>query len=146
MLASTGVGLVGVVAGNAAISMAENATNQVIANNGFKNFDVGDMLTDGVIGGVSGALGGAGKGSKHLTNLGKQTVKRTFNTTVNKGVKAGIKESKKAFAYYGKNTVSYYEQYKKGIKKDVFYSFVNSFVASDYMKNQYKSWAWRYLV
>ena len=53
---------------------------------GFQSW-VGDLLSnaspllsaivvDGVIGGISGALGGAGKGSKHLTNLGKQTVKR----------------------------------------------------------------------
>ena len=64
-LASTGVGIVGMVAGNAAISMAENAADQVIENKGFNNFDVGDMLIDGAIGGVSGALGGAGKGTKH---------------------------------------------------------------------------------
>ena len=145
VLASTGVGLVGMVAGNAAISMAENATNQVIANNGFKNFDVGDMLTDGVIGGVSGALGGAGKGSKHLTNLGKQTVKRTFNTTVNKGVKAGIKEAKKAFAYYGKSTAYYYKPYFNGLFMDTVITGASSFASSDYMKCQYRRWAWRYL-
>ena len=110
-LATTGVGLVGMTVGNAAISMAENAANQVIANKGFNNFDVGDMVTDGVIGGVSGAMGRAGRGSKHLTNLGKQTVKRTINATANKGVKAGIKEAGKAFAYYGKNTVKYYKSF-----------------------------------
>ena len=68
--------------------MAENAANQVIENKGFNNFDVGDMLIDGAIGGVSGALGGAGKGTKHLTNLGKQTVKRTFNATTHRGLKS----------------------------------------------------------
>lgn len=144
-LASTGVGLVGMAAGNAAISMAENATNQVIANKGFNNFDVGDMVTDGVIGGVSGVIGGAGKGTKHLTNLGKQTVKRTVNTTVNKGIKAGIKEGSKAVAYYGKSTAYYYKPYFKGLLKDTATSGLSAFASSDYMKYQYRYWVWRYL-
>lgn len=50
------------MAGNAAISMAGNATNQVIMNKGFDNFDFGDMLADGLIGGVAGAAGGRGMG------------------------------------------------------------------------------------
>ncbi len=118
-LAATGVGVVGMAVGGAAISMAENTVSQVVDNNGFNNFDVGDMVFDGVIGGVTGAIGGAGNGSKHLTNLGKQTVKRTFKTTVNKGFKAGAKEAGKAFAYYGKNTVKYYSKLGKGVLKDV---------------------------
>ena len=136
-LAATGVGMVGMIVGNAAISMAENATNQIIENKGFNNFDVGDMAIDGVIGGISGAIGGAGKGSKHLTNLGKQTVKRTANTTIHKGFKAGVKEAGKAFAYYGKNTKSFYKPLFKGIVKDVI-SATGTSVASDYMKKQYR--------
>ena len=137
-LASTGVGLVGMMAGNAAISMAENATNQVIANKGFNNFDVGDMVTDGVIGGVSGAIGGAGRGSKHLTNLGKQTVKRTINATANKGIKAGMKEAGKAFAYYGKNTGKYYRSFLKGLPGDFFSTVGTTIASSNYMKYQYR--------
>ncbi len=91
-LASTGVGLVGQVAGNAAISMANNAADQVIENKGFKNFNVGSMLFDGVVGGIAGRAGGAGAGSKHLNKIGKQLFKRTFNTTTHKGLKAGAKE------------------------------------------------------
>ena len=56
MLAASGVGLVGAVVGNAAISVAGNVTNQVIKNKGFNNFDVGDMIVDGVIGAVAGAF------------------------------------------------------------------------------------------
>ena len=62
LLAASGVGIVGSVVGNAAISMASNATNQIIENKGFNNFDVGDMLADGAIGGIAGAVGGAGMG------------------------------------------------------------------------------------
>lgn len=137
-LASTGVGIVGMVAGNAAISMAENAANQVIENKGFNNFDVGDMLIDGAIGGVSGALGGAGKGTKHLTNLGKQTVKRTFNATTNKGLRAGLKEAGKAFAYYGKNSAKYYKTFVKGLPSDFISTVVTTIASSNYMKYQYR--------
>ena len=137
-LAATGVGIIGMIAGNAAISMAENAANQVIENKGFDNFDVGDMLFDGAIGGISGALGGAGKGSKHLTNLGKQTVKRTYNDTANKGLKAGVKEAGKAFAYYIKNSSSYYLDYfKRGLPGDLFSTVVTTIAKSKYMKYQY---------
>ena len=137
-LASTGVGIVGMVAGNAAISMAENAANQVIENKGFNNFDVGDMLIDGAIGGVSGALGGAGKGTKHLTNLGKQTVKRTFNATTHRGLKAGLKEAGKAFAYYGKNSAKYYKTFVKGLPSDFISTVGTTIASSNYMKYQYR--------
>ena len=136
-LAATGVGVVGMIAGNAAISMAENAANQVIDNKGFSNFDVGDMMVDGVIGGISGALGGAGKGSKHLTNLGKQTVKRTINATTHKGIKAGIKEAGKAFSYYAKNSAKYYGDFVRGVPGDVLSSIATTIVSSNYMKHQY---------
>ena len=137
-LASTGVGIVGMVAGNAAISMAENAADQVIENKGFNNFDVGDMLIDGAIGGVSGALGGTGKGMKHLTNLGKQTVKRTFNATTNKGLRAGLKEAGKAFAYYGKNSAKYYKTFVKGLPSDFISTVGTTIASSNYMKYQYR--------
>ena len=137
-LASTGIGIVGMVAGNAAISMAENVANQVIENKGFNNFDIGDTLIDGAIGGIAGALGGAGKGTKHLTNLGKQTVKRTFNATTNRGLKAGLKEAGKAFAYYGKNSAKYYKAFIRGIPSDVIFSIGTTIVSSSYMKYQYR--------
>ena len=138
-LASTGVGIVGMVVGNAAISMVENATNQVVENNGFNNFDVGDMLIDCVIGGVSGALGGAGKGTKHLTNLGNQTVKRTFNATTNRGLKAGLNEASKALAYYGKNSAKYYKAFIKAIPADFILEMGTTIASSSYMKYQYRS-------
>ena len=139
-LASTGVGLAGMIAGNAAISMAENATNQVIENRGFNNFDVGDMVVDGVIGGISGAISGAGKGSKYLTNLGKQTVNRTVNTITHRGLKAGLQDAAKAFAYYGKNSAKYYLNFVRGIPTDFVSSVGTSLASSDYMKCKYYQW------
>ena len=126
------------IAGSAAISMAENAVNQVIENKGFNDFDVGDMLIDGAIGGISGAIGGPGNGSKHLTNLGKQTVKRTFNAFKHKGIKAGFSELGEAFIYYGKNTAKYYKKHYvdwKHVVNNVFDSFFYS-LSTDYMKEQ----------
>ncbi|MBP3936392.1 MAG: RHS repeat protein [Clostridia bacterium] len=137
-LASSGVAIGWIVIGNAAISMAENVANQVIENQGFNNFDVGDMLIDGAIGGASGALGGAGKGTKHLTNLGKQTVKRTFNATTKRGLKAGLKEAGKAFAYYGKNSAKYYKNFVKGLPSDLLSTVGTTIASSDYMKYQYR--------
>ncbi|MGI6745669.1 MAG: hypothetical protein ACOX45_05935 [Acutalibacteraceae bacterium] len=66
-LAATGVGLIGQIAGNAAISMAGNATDQVIKNKGFRNYDARSMVVDGAIGGVSGAIGGKGANGKALS-------------------------------------------------------------------------------
>ena len=118
-LASTGVGIGVMIIGNASISMAENAANQIIANKGFENFDAVSVMIDGVAGGISGAIGGAGTGSKHLTNLGKQTVKRSVKTTVHKGIKAGIRGTKKAFVYYSKNTVKYFGAFRRNLLPDI---------------------------
>ena len=142
-LASTGIGLAGIIAGNTAISMAENAINQIVENQGFSDFDVVDMLFDGAIGGVAGAIGGAEKGTKNLMNLGKQTVKRTFNATANKGFKAGLKEAGKAFAYYGKNSAKYYKKIPKNLLVDSFSAIGTTIVTSNYMKDQYHRWLGR---
>ena len=137
-LASTCVGIVGTTTGNATISMVENATNQIIDNKGFNNFSIGDMLIDGAINGILGALGGPGKGTKHLTNLGKQTVRRTFNATTHQGVKAGFKEVGKAFAYYGKNSAKYYKKIHISIFKNFISTAEATIASSDYMKYQYR--------
>ena len=137
-LAATGVGIVGSIMGNAAISMAENATNQIIENKGFKKFDVGDMLIDGAVGAASGAIGGAGKGNKHLTKLGKQTVKRTYNEASHKGLKAGVKEATKAASYYAKNTNAYYIKYAQSLPYDFMSIAEASFVACSPMKRRYR--------
>ncbi|MBQ6838550.1 MAG: RHS repeat-associated core domain-containing protein, partial [Clostridia bacterium] len=128
-LAASGIGIVGMVAGNTAISMVENGVNQIIENNGFDNFDVKDMVKDGVVGGTFAAIGGKGSGSKHLTNLGKQSVKRTFNAVTNKGLKAGLKEAGRAFVSYQKNTVKYYDDFGKGLIKDFLTSVSQTFLS-----------------
>ena len=137
-LASTGVGVVGSIVGNAGISMVENAATQVVENKGFDNFDIEDMLIDGTIGGISGAIGGGGTGSKHLNGLGKQTLKRTINTTVHKGIKQGVKEFGKALTYYAKSTRSYYIALKSGVWKDLTITTASVIASSDFMKYQYK--------
>ena len=111
------------IAGNAGISMVGNAVNQMIDNQGLKNFDIDSMLFDGAIGAVAGALGGKGKGNKNLMNLGKQTINRTFNVTKHRGLSAGFAEMTKAFSYYGKNTAKYYKHFSQGLPKDFLISF-----------------------
>ena len=77
-LAASGVGLVGSIAGNAAIAIAGNATNQVVKNHGFDNFDVDDMFLDGAIGTFAVAAGGPGasKGNaKSSMALGRQLLR-----------------------------------------------------------------------
>ena len=138
LLASTGVGVIGMAVGNAAISMAENATNQIIANKGFSGFDVADMAVDGVIGGIAGAIGGKQTGTKHLNYLGKQTVKRTVKTTMKKGIKSGLTEARKAFSYYGKNTQKYYKDFRRGLIVDALSTIGTTIATSNYMKCQYQ--------
>lgn len=95
-LAATGVGIVGSIAGNAAISMAGNAANQIHKNHGFKKFDLGDKLIDGAIGAFAGAVGGASASrgnARSAMTLGKQLTKRIINTG----------EIGRAISYYSKN-------------------------------------------
>ena len=137
-LAASGAGLFTVIAGSAAIGMAENAANQVIDNKGFSNFDTGDMLIDGTISGAFGAMGGAGKGCKHLTKLGTQSIKRSFNAFKCSGLKSGLAESRKALAYYQKNTVKYYKKFWKGLGSNLISSTFEKGLSSDYAKTHYR--------
>ena len=138
-LASSGAGLGVMIAGNAAISMAEDAANQIINNEGFNNFNVGKTIIAGVDGAISGAIGGKGNGSKHLTNLGTQAINRVVNTTAHNGIKAGLSEAAKALAYYGKNTTKYYREYLKSTWKDLLNEVVPSVVFTDTAKNYWQS-------
>ena len=100
-LAASGVGLLGQVVGNACISMADDATTQIIENEGFDNFNVGSIFLSGLIGGTIGLIGGKGASfgnAKTAHTLGKQLTKRVF-----------IKhEIKKGFRYYAKNMMNGY--------------------------------------
>ena len=103
-LAASGVELVVSVVGNAAISMAGNATNQVIKNEGFDNFDVGDMLLDGAIGAIAGRVGGKG--------MGKYVNLKTLNKNLTKKVVSGSKETiKQGVQYYVSQTKFAYKEY-----------------------------------
>ena len=93
-LAATGVGLVGQILGNAAISMANSAADQIIENQGFNNFSTGKMIIDGVIGGVSGKMGGAGVGNITLDRAAKlmnQNAIRALKNGTKNGVRGAIK-------------------------------------------------------
>ena len=102
-LAASGAMLGAQVLGNAVSSMASNAASQVVANNGFSNFNAGSMLIDGAIGAAAGLIGGPGAGNKGLTKYGYNTVKRTANALTHKGVRTAAREFSKAMAYFGKN-------------------------------------------
>ena len=67
-LSATTFGLGTIILGNAAISMAENAANQLLDTD-VNGFHVSDMLLDGALGAFTGALGGSGSGSKNLNQL-----------------------------------------------------------------------------
>ena len=142
-VSSSGFGIVASTVINASISMTKNTVDQVIENEGFDNFDVGEMFYEGAIGGISSVIGGGGTGSKHLSYLGKQTVKRTWNTATHKGVKAGVKELGKAFSYYSKSTKLHYQEVRKSIKKDIIIELSISIGLSDFMKRQYKKMMYR---
>ena len=136
-LAATGATVVVMAVGSAAISAVENTVSQVSENNGFDNFDVGDLVIDTVIGGVSGLASGGGSGSKHLNTLGKQTIKRTFREGTRNGFRAGLHEARKAASYYIKSTNSYYKSVFKKMPKDIAETIATS-CAVDFMKQ-----AWR---
>ena len=122
-LAATGFGLVGQIAGNAAISAGSATYGQYSSGNGF---DVGAIAREGVVGGIGGLIGGKGVGTKALKNLGKQTVKRTVRTLGKSGLKAAVKESKKAFSYYSKSAGYVYGGLARGIGKSNIPSVINS--------------------
>ncbi len=109
-LSSTGIGIVGAIIGNAAISGIQETASQLIENKGFSNLNVKNIAKETVIGGIAGAIGGKGSGTKHMTNLGKQTIKRTTNAVKHSGIKAGVKEASKSFVYYIKNTRGNYRK------------------------------------
>ena len=134
-LASTGVGLLGQIAGNAAISMAGNAINQI----GNKKFDVGDMVYDGVVGGVSGAIGGAGIGGKSITHLENQIVKRTYRAAIHEGIEEGEEEFVKATRYYLKNSKGFYSTLYKGMGKGLITSGVSTVSCSNLGKGFFYS-------
>jgi RHS repeat-associated protein len=100
-LAASGAGLVVSIAGNAAISMAGNFANQVVENKGFNDFDVGDMLIDGVVGGIAGGIGGRG--------MGKAVNLKTLNSRLTKKMLSGSsKIALKGVKYYLSQTSKLY--------------------------------------
>ena len=133
-LSATGASAIALSAANAAISMAQNAANQIMQNNGLYDFDIADMLVDGAIGAISGKQG---TGSKSLTNLGVRTVVRPIRAGTSKGVRAGISEAGKAARWYLKSTKNYYKDVLKGVKSDFVQAAIIAYASSNRMKNCY---------
>ena len=101
LLAASGAGLALSITGNAAISSLGNAANQ-IKNKGFRNFDFGDMIIDGLIGGVAGAVGGRGMGkSVNIRKLNNNLTKKVFSRS--------SKIAKKGVRYYVSQTRTIYK-------------------------------------
>ena len=100
-LAASGVGLAGQIVGNAVISMANNAVDQVLSDT--SSFDWGAMMLDGVIGAGAGYIGGNGAGSKNLTKIGVTNLKRTWNALTNKGLREAASTFSKGITYFVKN-------------------------------------------
>ena len=123
-LAATGAPVAVMAVGNAAISMAGNMADQIIENKGIDNFDVGEMVYEGVVGGVMGALGGPGTGTKNLMRQGINSVASTAKTFAREGVKAGVKKIGKAAAYYCGQTRYFYDALKRSIPADIMNSIV----------------------
>ena len=124
-LSATGASAIALSAANAAISMAQNAANQIMQNNGLYDFDIADMLVDGAI------------GSKSLTNLGVRTVVRPIRAGTSKGARAGISEAGKAARWYLKSTKNYYKDVLKGVKSDFVQAAIIAYASSNRMKNCY---------
>ena len=124
-LGMTGVGLAGLVGGNAAISMATSTIDQVSENGGFENFDVLGVLIDGAIGAVSGLVGGKGVGHKSLMNMGFGTIRRTANVATHHGVSAGITEFGRAMSWYQRSTANFF---RKNVKDKLFGNIVQEAV------------------
>ncbi len=118
-LAASGVGLVGQIAGNAAISLVQETTNQLFDNNPGVNLDAIALNTVG--GAICGFIGGSGASvgnSKTAMTLGKQLTKRCF----------GRGEWAKGIAYYSKNMMngagkSIYRELAKGVAKSSIWNF-----------------------
>lgn len=111
-LTATGVGAVGQVIGNAAISMTSNALSQMHNKHLRKqqSFDTKQLLVETALGGISGAIAGPGAsvssntcGQKSMVKLGYNTVKRTFSQST---PRAYLNEARKATKYYVKSTRS----------------------------------------
>ena len=104
--------------GNAAISAAEEWWDQT--HSGEKTVNISDIVTSGVISGISGALGGTGNGLSQMSKLSNNTVSRIYRAGKHNGIKSGIKEASKAMRYYGKSTEKWYSSYvRRTIPQDL---------------------------
>ena len=111
-LSASGVGLMGQILGNAAISASSNIATQIsdYYSGRRQTFNEKELVADTVWGGVSGVVSGAGAtkefGKKHMVNLGKQTLNKTTDAFVKHGAKAYLKEARIQTNFYVKSTIS----------------------------------------
>ena len=103
LLAATGVGLAGQIAGNALISSVANLGDQLYLNSGdITKTNITDVMIAAFIGATGGALGGKGGGTPSLDNLTTQLFRRIGNAVKYQSGAAFKQELSKAIAYYAK--------------------------------------------
>ena len=103
LLAATGVGVVGQIAGNALISSVANFGDQLYLNDGdITKTNITDVMIAAFIGATGGALGGKGGGTPSLDNLTTQLFRRIGNAVKYQSGAAFKQELSKAIAYYAK--------------------------------------------
>jgi hypothetical protein len=107
-LASTGVGLLGQIAGNAALGAASNAVDQTyeMMSNEYSRsgYDLLDIGISGATGIVTGIVGGSGGGINAIKSLSNQAVKRISNAVNYQIGRGATKEIQKALRYYVKSS------------------------------------------
>ena len=117
LLAATGVGLVGSVLGNAAISGGVSLLNQVTDEE--KGISKTAIIADTIFGGIAGGLGGAGKGgSASLKTANKllSTNLKSAKSLVTKSIKGTGKAVVNSIKNYAKNKAvqSFYKEFSPG--------------------------------
>jgi len=111
-LASSGVGVVGLVLGNATIAGGESIVRQG-TQNGFRNID---WLAVGADAAVGGALGGTARGglnratANHLSSQFSRATSRVVGRTANGGIRAGAREAPRAARHFSSQTGKHFRR------------------------------------
>lgn len=108
-LGATTLGYGGLFLANAGVSMLQNTTDQLIANNwDVCKVNVKDVAVEGAVGAVTGFE--KGNGCKHLNSMGKRFMKKSIRAVRTKGIRNKARVIVKATKHYRKNTRKAYSQ------------------------------------
>ena len=118
ILAATGVGLVGQIAGNAVIGGAAAFGDQMYTNRGDINrVDLENVMLNALFGAIGGYVGGAGGGSKYLMSLTNRMASRIGNALQYQSGQRLMREAINAIMYYIKSSSTLNINIIKGIIK-----------------------------